>query len=186
MHDLSLISHLKMDTIDEFAIASVCNESVERLRRGGRLEGGFAKVFEIEQVPDLAQLFRQGTLDHRALPALRVMQDAQKFRDWMRSAASTADALEVGAAYMSAISKEQGFWGSAAGRAVKTLTVSALSGAAGATLGGPVAGVTGAVAGPIVVDVGMDLIDEFVLSGIFSGWKPRNYFERIIFPKTRD
>jgi hypothetical protein len=172
-----------MNTVDEFDIARGCHESVDNLRRGGRLERAYQRVFEIEGVPDLAELFRAGSLSTKALPKLRAKSDAQKLRRWMREVSADQYGADAGSEYLAAAARERGFWASNKGRAAKTMIVSALSLGAGAVLGGPVAAVVGAAAGPLLVDAGMDLIDEFVLTGILSGWRPRNYFENVIYPK---
>jgi hypothetical protein len=191
MRSLSLIANLRMNTIDEFAIARVCNDSIDRLHRGGRLEQAYQRVFQIEGVPDLAELFRTRKLSVKSLPRLRAKPDAEKFRSWMRKVTRDPHAEDAGAEYLAAISGDRNFWATHKGRTLKTITVSALSSGIGALLAGPAGAAIGGAAGPVIagpaVDMGLDLFDEFVLDGVLAGWKPRHYFENGVYPaETRD
>jgi hypothetical protein len=185
MHDLSLISNLHLNTLDEFNIAQVCHDSVDRLHRGGRIKNAHHEVFSIEQVPDVAELLRSGALDLKDVPTLRTTRDAEKFRAWVRHATADPHGQDVGKAYLDALAGKHGFSATVGGRVLKTLTVSALSAGAGAVLAGPAGAALGATLGPPAASVGFDIFDEFVLSGVLSGWTPRNYFEKVIFPKSR-
>lgn len=189
MHDLSLIANLKMNTVDEFAIARVCHDSVDRLRRGGRLEAACQRAFEIENVPDLATLFRTGKLSVRDVPKLRMKPDVVRFRKLMRQVSSKADADDAGSAYLDAIAGNRSFWSTTGGRIIKTLSVSAFTGTVGGAVGGFVGAAVGVVGGAAsapmadaAVGKGLDLFDEFVLGALLSGWQPRNYFQNVIFP----
>ncbi len=182
MHDLSLIANLRMNTVDEFAIARVCHDSIDRLHRGARIERAYNRVFQIEGVPDLTELFRSRELDVRKVPKLRLKQDARKFRTWIRTATADAYSGDISVEYLKAISEKRGFLASKGGRLVKTLTVSALTGGLGSYLAGPVGTLVGAAA-PSVLDATMDLIDEFILGGILSGWQPRSYFDNVVYPR---
>jgi hypothetical protein len=68
---------------------------------------------------------------------------------------------------------------------VKSLTVSALSAGTGAGIAGPMGALVGAAAAKTFTGVGFDLFGEFVLSGVIAGWKPRNCFEKILYPRAR-
>lgn len=181
MHDLSLLSNLQLNTLDEFNIAQVCHDSIDRLHVGGRIENAHQAVFTIEDVPDLAELFRSGALDLKKVAALRTTRDAEKFREWIRATTADPHGQDVGKAYLEALAGKRGV----GGRIMKTLTVSALSASVGAVVAGPLGAVLGATAGPLAAGAGFDLIDEFILSGVLAGWTPRNYFENEIFPKSR-
>lgn len=183
MHDLSLISNLHLNTIDEFNIARVCHDSIDRLHRGGRIENAHQEIFSIEGVPDLAELFRTGALDLKQVATLRATRDAEKFRAWIRDATADPHGQDIGKAYLATLAGKNGFSSTVGGRVLKTLTVSALSAGAGAVLAGPAGAAFGAM-GSTAASVGFDLFDEFVLSGVFSGWAPRNYFDKVIFPKV--
>ncbi len=53
-------------------------------------------------------------------------------------------------------------------------------------MAGSVGAVAGAAAGKLAepaADMVIDLFDEVVLDGLLRGWKPRNYFDKIVSPK---
>jgi hypothetical protein len=111
--------------------------------------------------------------------------DAVRFRKWMRELTLNPYPRDAGSEYLDSIAGDKSLFESLPGRAIKTLTVSALFGIVGASVAGPVGAKLGAVGG-FAIDATLDLIDEFVLGGILSGWKPRSYFDNVLYPTGRD
>jgi hypothetical protein len=196
LHDLALTADMEMETIDEFELATISDDSLRKLMAANKLSGAEARIFEIENVPTISKLISVGALSPAAIPTLREKPDARKFREWLRTIGANGDAREVSVAYIDSIVGEKRFLETKAGRFAKTLVVSGLSSVAGASLGGPVGLVVGGLIGsyastwvdPIadqLVDSGLALFDEFVLGKLSKGWNPRHYFDSIVRPATK-
>jgi hypothetical protein len=90
--------------------------------------------------------------------------------------------------YLDAVTHRKGVFNSPAGKIGKTLGVSALSATAGALFAGPVGAAVGGTVGAAistVLDVSLDIIDEFVLGRVLEGWSPRNYFDKVVRPALK-
>ncbi len=131
MQDLSVVTALRMHVIDEFAIAGVIDESIDRLHRARRIEDGLRKIFSIEGVPALSELFVANQLDIEGVPKLRMSKHARKFRHWMRGVTEDRYAGDAAEEYLSALSSDTGMLKSRPAKVLKSLTVSGLSSIAG-------------------------------------------------------
>jgi hypothetical protein len=188
LHDLAFLSDQKMETLDEFVIAKVCDDSITRLTQGKKVATAEARLFEIENVPSFGALFVQNALTLSELPKLRQHPDAIRFRKWLRTASASSDASDIGRAYLDAISHRSGFLNSTTGKVTKTLALSAFSAVVGAFVAGPAGAAVGGVAGSLVppaVDTTIDLIDQFILGRVLEGWDPRNYFDKVVAPNVK-
>jgi len=188
LRDLAFLSHFKMETLDEFVITRLCDESLGKLTEGRKLADAEARLFQIENVPSFGELFSSGALPIADIPAMRQNTHASKFRRWLRDATESVDAADLGRCYLDAVTHRKGLFNSTAGKVGKTLGVSALS----ATIGGLVAGPAGVAIGgavgagiPVAADISLDLIDQFVLGKVLEGWNPRNYFDKVIRPSLK-
>lgn len=174
MQELAVMAELQVETLDEFTIGTLFDESVEHLSRAGAIERAAASIFRIENIPSFEALFARRVLPIDKVAQMRMSPDAVRFRTWLRDVASDADAKEVGQAYVNAVLQPAGFFTTQSGRLLKTLAVTAVSGAIMASPAGVVGGL--ACAG------GLGVLDEFVLGHILKGWTPRNYFDKSIRP----
>jgi len=185
LRDLAFLSHFKMETVDELVITRVCDDSLAKLTEARKLASAEAQLFQIENVPSFAQLLASRVISVTDIPTMRQNPHASRFRRWLRDATESADAADIARQYLDAVTRRKGIFNSTTGKIGKTLGVSALSTAAGALIGGPVGAAVGGTIGaaiPTVLDVSLDVIDEFVLGRVLEGWSPRNYFDKVVRP----
>jgi len=188
LRDLAFLSHFKMETLDELVITRVCDDSLAKLTEARKLARAEAHLFQIENIPSFAQLLVSGMLPIADIPTMRQNSHASKFRRWLRNATESADAADLSRQYLDAVARPKGLFNSTTGKIGKTLGVSALSATAGALVAGPVGAAVGGTIGaaiPIVLDVSIDVIDEFVLGRVLEGWSPRNYFDKVVRPAVK-
>jgi hypothetical protein len=180
LHDLAILADLNLETLDDFVIGQLCDESFRKLVDARQVAEAAHRVFQIENVPSLQALFAHRVLGPGDVPKLRQHPDVVRFRGWLEQATSEADALDIGRRYVDAIGSGANFFETVGGRVLRTLGVSTLSSIAGAAVGGTVGAAAGVVVGPMI-----DLLDEFVLGSVAKGWQPRNYFENVVRPAMR-
>jgi hypothetical protein len=135
--NLSLIADLKMESLDNFEISQVFQDSMANLARATKVRDAEAQVFRIENVPSLRILFASGVLLHENVASLRNTRDAVRFREWLRSTAATTDALEITKEYLDAVTQKHNFYDSVGGKIAKSVGIVAASSAVGAVLAGP-------------------------------------------------
>lgn len=187
MLDLANISDLDMQTLDEFVISEVFNESLERLTVAKKVADASARIFEIENIPAFSQLIVNGVFQPSDIPSLRAKRDAIAFRRWLHETVQTVDATKITSEYINSITEKR-WLETVPGRITKSLTVSTVSAAIGAYVAGPIGAAIGGIAGKVLdpaTEVAIDLIDEFVLDGLLKGRSPRNYFDKLVRPAVK-
>lgn len=71
----------------------------------------------------------------------------------------------------------------------KTLSMAGVGMGVGALIGGPAAAIAGAAGGKLiegVADIGLDLLDEYLLDGVLKGWTPRVFIEKLDQASRKD
>jgi len=146
------------------------------------MQGNFNRLAEIENIPDLQSLYLEVNDPFKRLLKIRNKSSSKKFRAWLGDCSSSSDSLDIAKDYIDLIANSKGFFETKKGKFVKTIVMSAI----GAGVGALIAGHTGAVGGVGVsrileptADIGLDMLDEFVLSGLTKGWTPKLFFDDI-------
>lgn len=144
---------------------------------------GLSLVLRLDQFPDLARSYHQAKDPFATLIKLRERRSARKFRRWLGTVvASTRNVAEVTSEYLDAIEEPKGFFQTSFGKLSKVVCMTSIGGAIGHALGGIPEAMTGAALAKAIepaVDPGLDLVDEFLLDGLFKGWTPRMFVEEM-------
>lgn len=114
---------------------------------------------------------------------------AKKFRAWLAGIDTDLDYQELIKAYYEAILKPQGFLQTGPGKMAKTLSMAGVGMGIGALIGGPAAAIAGIAGGKLIegsADIGLDLLDEYLLDGVLRGWTPRVFIEKLDKATRRD
>lgn len=173
------------------AFYAMFEDSASKLEAAGRVVKGYHTVAEYEDVPDLQALYdlRQGRVAD--LPKLRSKRNSVRFRAWLSSAAANVADIDVTKAYIRALEAPESFFETRKGKIAKSCIKTAL----GAGIGGALGGAEGAGAGVVIahvgeplVDLGLDMLDELVLSGLMKGWTPRMFMKDLkrLAPPEKD
>lgn len=129
-------------------------------------------------MPNLKALFPTIPNAVARVPALRQKRTSRNFRRWLSTA--TAGDKNVTDEYLAAIADAKGPLDFPAGKFTKVVTLASVGAALGQAVEGPTGALLGSAAGSMAgsaVDVGLDLLDEFLLDGILKGWHPRMFFD---------
>lgn len=183
--DILQYSHLlnnNMASYSNFEFYRLFNESNKRIHEAAKIQSDFDDLTRLEDIPDLRKLFPKISSPFKQIVKLRNKSSSKKFRTWLAECSDTEDNTEISKEYVDAISNARGFFQSKTGRFTKSIAVSTV----GAGLGMLVAGPAGAAGGAGVAkllepaaDLGLDLLDEFMLSGLTKGWTPKMFFDDI-------
>jgi hypothetical protein len=141
-------------------------------------------VADLEGFPDLRKVYNNIHNPLSKVVSLREKKNVIKFRKWLDEIPSL-DRKDITRSYLDAIENPQGFFETQTGKLTKIMTM-AMMGAGVGALAGPIGASVGAVAGSLTssmiepaLGVGLDLVDEYFISGITQGWTPRMFFKEV-------
>lgn len=186
--DLTVISSGGYCAVDDFVLPQLNLLLLAKLKDARAVENVTESIFQIENVPNFDWLIRTDVINHKDIPKLRARRGFRKFREWIEGVVETSDAQLVAKEYLDAITKK-GFFDNPSGNLVKSLGLTAIGAGLGASSdaifnGGTSAAnaaVTGGAIGLLVdhgMNLGLNVLDSYVLKGLLDGWKPRYFFDR--------
>ncbi|WP_339731074.1 hypothetical protein [uncultured Pseudomonas sp.] len=174
------ITNAKLTSTDSIGSHILLNECINKIIKINHPEA-FSKIIEIENFPDLRKVYSNISAPLRQAVKIRSNKNTRKFRSWLDETVENNELSEISKAYIDAVANKKGFFDSHAGKLTKT-TVMALAGAGVGAITGPVGLAVGGTIGALVApaaDIGFDLVDEYVLSGLLKGWSPRMFIEEL-------
>jgi hypothetical protein len=179
-----------MTSFSEYKFFSPFWESIERFRTARDIGKGFGQLSTIENVPDLRQLFKQLPDALEQLPNLRSTTNAIKFRQWLETTAGESLAPDFPKEYINSVADRKGIFQTAGGKLAKAVVMVSVGSLVGAAVGGPAFAAAGGTIGAalsaaaeklpeITTDLGLHLIDSFLLERWLHGWSPRMFFREV-------
>ena len=141
-------------------------------------------IADLKDFPDLRKIYDNINNPLSKVVSLRAKNNVVKFRNWLDEIPSM-DKKDVTRSYLNAIENPQGFFETQTGKLTKIMTMAVMGAGVGA-IAGPIGASVGAVAGTLTgtlvepaLGVGLDLVDEYFISGIIRGWTPRMFFKEV-------
>lgn len=139
------------------------------------------EITRMENFPNLKEVSLELKNPLRDISKLRNKTNIRKFRTWLDEVTTNCELEDVSKAYIDAIANSKGFFETKKGRFTKNLAMTLIGAGVGSYVGpagAAIGGVVGNFAEP-VVDFGLDLIDEYLISELTRGWTPRMFIDEI-------
>jgi hypothetical protein len=174
-----LIQH-RMTSFSNNHYFSLFDESVSKIQSQATITANFNRLATLEGFPDLKILHAELKEPFKNLARLRAKRSSVKFREWLATTSFSATDTDIAKVYVDALADASGFFETRKGKVTKSVVMTAM----GATIGAAIGGVEGALGGAAVAkiveagaDFTLDLVDEFLISGLTKGWSPRMFFD---------
>jgi hypothetical protein len=159
---------------------SLFDESATKINAQTTLVTDFNRLVQLEQFPDLKNLYREANVPFTKLAQLRTKRSSVAFRKWLAEAKSTNPDGQIVKEYIDSITDTKGFFETKSGKLTKSVVMTTLGAGIGAMVGGAEGALGGAAVGKsleVGADFALDLVDEFLLSGLTKGWSPKMFFD---------
>lgn len=137
------------------------------------------EISKLENFPDLHNLSLELGNPLHHLPKYRNNKNTRKFRSWLNEVDDSQELAEVSRSYINSIDNAKGFFETKKGRLTKNVTMTTIGAGIGSFLG-PAGTAIGGLAGLAlepVADFALDLADEYLVTELLKGWKPRMFID---------
>lgn len=154
---------------------SLFSDSISKISR----TDAAIEISKLENFPDLHNLSLELGNPLQNLPKYRSQKNTRKFRSWLNEVSDSQELAEVTAAYINSIDNAKGFFETKKGRLTKNVTMTGIGAGIGSFLG-PAGTALGGLAGQALVpaaDFALDLVDEYFVTELLKGWKPRMFID---------
>lgn len=176
-------SHLinsNMSSYSNFEFFQIFNDSNKKIHQAVNLQSEFSELARLENIPDLKRMFPGSDKPFDKLLKLRNKSSSKKFRSWLAECSNNQDGFEITKEYVESIANVKGFFQTKTGIFTKNIAMSAVGAGVGLLIAGPAGALGGAGVAKLIepaADFGLDMLDEFVLSGLMKGWTPKIFFD---------
>jgi tetrahydromethanopterin S-methyltransferase subunit F len=174
-----LIQH-EMTSFSSKQYFNLFDQSVSRVEAHRSIPGDFNRLASLEGFPNLKTLYSELNDPFEGLPKLRVKRSSVAFRKWLAETNSSTTDVDIAKEYVESIAEKAGFFETKKGKLTKSVVMTGIGTGIGAVIGGAEGALGGALVGKVVevgADLALDLIDEFLISGLTKGWSPRMFFD---------
>jgi hypothetical protein len=179
--EYSFLMERGMTSFSKYRYFDLFSGSVQKIKEASDIPLRFNALARLEGFPNLKALHDQLDNGLREVPKLRIKRSSVKFREWLASAESSEAGLEITREYVDSIANAKGLFDSARGKFTKSVLMTGVGAGVGAAIGGSLEGAAwGAGVSKILeplADLGLDLLDAFLLEGLTKGWTPRMFFD---------
>jgi hypothetical protein len=174
-----LLQH-QMTSFSSKQYFSLFDESASKIQTQTKIPAEFNRLARLEGFPNLKDLYAELNDPFKKLPKLRSKDSSVTFRKWLTETSLSKNDADITKEYVDSIAESKGFFETRKGKLTKSVVMTAISTGIGALIGGAAGAMGGAAAGKpleIGADWVLDLVDEFLISGLTKGWSPRMFFD---------
>lgn len=154
---------------------SLFADSIDKLSR----TEAAVEVFKLENFPDLHNLSLELGNPLNKVAKYRSQKNAIRFRSWLDTTTDSKELAEVTRSYIDSIENAKGFFETKRGRLTKNIAMTAIGAGVGSIIG-PFGTAVGGIVGKVLepaVDFGLDMVDEYFVTELLKGWKPRMFID---------
>jgi len=180
--DTSILAKNGYKSYNNYEHLEISKKNLENIGKAYNISQNVSEILKIENTPDLKSMFKQGGFEISDIFKLRHLSSAKYFRKWINEVGENSNSAEITEAYLNEVAGAKKFFETTKGKLLKNTFLFGAMPALGTLIAGPIGGLVGAAAKPIiepVVDYGLGLLEEFVLSGIIEGKNPKSYIDKL-------
>jgi hypothetical protein len=101
--ETAILSQYGLKSYENYEAYSICKKNLENIGKGYNIAGNTGQLFNLENLPDLKELYKQEHLDFDAVFRLRHLDIAKYYRKWINEVGENSNQEEVTAEYLNAI-----------------------------------------------------------------------------------
>ncbi len=174
--ETALISKYNLKAYENYEPYQICTKNLENIGNAYNVSENTSSIFKCENLPDLKKLFLSERLQFDDVFKIRHLSNAKYYRKWINNVSENVNAEEISKEYINQIKGSTKFFESNSGKFIKNLGMFGVGSLLGAALAGPTGAAVGAAAGK-AAELGLGLLDTFVLDGLLKGKNPSMFIE---------
>lgn len=176
--ETSVLAEKGFKSYDNYSLFNLTKNSVRYIESAYHVSENTSEILKIENLANIQQLVFENKIPFDRVFDMRYQPDVKHYRKWINSISVNTDARNITKEYIDQVIGKNKFFESTGGKFVRTVGMFGI----GTGLGSMIAGPSGAIAGGFLgkaSDLGLALLDTYVLDGILKGWNPRMFVDKI-------
>jgi hypothetical protein len=168
--ETAILSLYGLKSYENYEPYQICRKNIEIIGKAYNISANTTKLFKIENVPDLKQLFLTEKLDFESVFKIRHFANAKYYRKWINEVGENSNAQEVSKEYLNQIKGTGKYFEKTKGKLLKNLSSFGVNSAIGAAIAGPIG---------TVVGLGVGLLETLWVDSILKGKNPSMFIDDI-------
>ena len=169
--ETTLLSKYELKSFNQQKNSKLYQKNLSNIGDALKVTDNAVDVFNLENIPDLRELYLDENLSIEEALKLRHGSNAKYFRKWINSVSENKDAKTITEEYIDEIKDRKGFFQSNTGKFIKTTTTFGLGLGIATALGNPIAA--------IPATYGLRLLDTYVLQDLTKGKNAKMFIDQI-------
>ena len=176
--ETTILAQNNYTSFEQYEHFQITKESLRSIGKALSISDNTGRILEIENIPNLRELYIQERLSLSKVLELRQLNTVRRYRKWIGEVSKREDSYSITKEYLNEITGRSGFFSTTGGKLVKNLGLFGVGAGLGSLLGGiGTAAVGGALAS--AGDLGLGLLDTYLLDNLLKGWHPRMFINDI-------
>ena len=183
--ETTVLAEKNFKSYDKYQTFNLTKVSIRSIESAYHVSENTSKIFTIENLANIQSLVMENKIPFERVFDIRYKANIKHYRKWINSLSKSTDATKVTKDYMDEVAGKNKFFESTGGKFVRTVGMFGI----GAGLGLLTEGVAGAAVGALAgkaTDLGLALLDTYVLDGVLKGWNPRMFVNEIDLEASED
>lgn len=180
--ETTILSSLEYSSFEKYNDYLLSSSTFAKIQDAIKIKRNADEILTLENIPDLKSVFIEQNVNLDRLLKVRGQRDAQKFREWLFTVSTAADAKDITKEYIDSLVDAKGFFETRGGKFVKTMSMYSLGAGVGTLIGGLPGTLLGGTVGKLLepaADIGLDMLDTYFLDGLLRGWNPRIFIDKL-------
>ncbi|WP_462255011.1 hypothetical protein [Ferruginibacter sp.] len=176
--ETTVLAEKNFKSYDKYQNYSLTKGSVRNIETAYHVSENTSEILKIENLANIQDYVIENKIPFERVFDLRYKKNIKEYRKWINTLSKSIDTKNITEEYIDEIAGKNKFFESTGGKFVRTVAMFGL----GSGVGGLIAGPTGAAAGGIIgkaAELGLSMLDTYVLDGILKGWNPRMFVDDI-------
>ena len=169
--ETSLLSKYGLKSFNQYDNFKLYNKNLENIGNALKVKNNAVEIFDLENIPNLKQLFLEENLSFHEAMKLRHGSTAKYFRNWLNTVSEKGDSIKISEEYIDEIKDKKGFFQTKSGKFIKTTSTFGLGLGIGTAIGNPLIG--------IPATYGLRLLDTFVLQDLIKGKNAKMFVDKV-------
>lgn len=166
-----LLSKYGLKSFNQFDNQKLYNQNLENIGNALNVTNNAVEIFDMENIPNLKQLFLEEKLTFEQALKLRHGSSAKYFRNWLNTISESNDSIKISEEYINEIVGKKGFFQSKGGKFVKTTGMYGLGKALAAFIVNPLLSIS--------ATLGLRMFDTFILQHLIKGKSAKMFVDRV-------
>jgi hypothetical protein len=182
--ETSVLAEKRYKSYDKYENLHIAEEAMKNIESAFHVSENTTTIMTLEHIANLKQMVFEENISFDRVFDLRYKSAIKSYRKWINSVSVYTDAEYITKEYFDEVTGKKKFIESKAGKFLRSVGMLAV----GSGIGAALAGSGGVWAGAAVgkgADLGLSLVDTYILEGVLKGWNPQMFVDRMRIEQSK-